>query len=224
MNGDSADMIIPYQVDVPMSRWSISNFVLIGVISIHSLSVLFGAEIIPIGAMILDGWSLTGILGHVFLHGGLIHLIGNMIFLWVFGNAVCAKIGNTTYPLLFFILGLVAVTSHNLIDGNPAIGASGAINGVVGMYLIYYPRNKISCFYFVFFRGGSFSVSSFWMILLWLAFDIWGASTGGGTVAYWAHLGGFVAGASIGACTLALAWVEMTSTERSLFDILGSRG
>ena len=216
-------MFIPYQVDVPMSRWPISNFVLMGVIIGSSM-----VEILRLGlpwgeALVLDGWSLWGLAGHVFLHADLIHLVGNMIFLWVFGNAVCAKIGNIAYVFVFAGLAIASGTVHNWMDGSPAIGASGAINGIVGMYLIYYPLNDVSCFSLLGFHGVSFSVSSVWMILLWVAFDILGAVLGLGSVAYWAHLGGIAAGAGIAAVVLALGWVQMDPSERSLFDVLTGR-
>ena len=86
-----------------------------------------------------------------------------------------------------------------MFTGGNAIGASGAINGIVGMYLVFFPINEITC-YFVFLLLPrlikEFSLSSIWMILFWLAFDIWGAMRGGGQVAYFAHLGGFAGGFS----------------------------
>ncbi len=213
-------MLIPYTVDVPMVRLPIANFALIAVTIV--LSVLaFGAETEMVNSLILDGWRPGGLLGHMFIHLDPLHLLGNMIFLWVFGNAVCAKIGNGYYLLAYLALGLLAAAAHNLLDGRPAVGASGAINGVVGLFLILYPLNEISCFYFVFIRGGVFSVSSVWMILFWLAWDLWGAAAGGGNVAYMAHLGGFAGGAGIGVLLLKSGMIEMDRSERSLLQVLG---
>jgi membrane associated rhomboid family serine protease len=211
--------LVPYQADVPMHRWPISNFVLIGVISLFSLVFLLGDDPPAIDPFILDGWSPTGLLGYMFVHAGLFHLIGNMLFLWVFGNAVCAKVGNLAYPLLFLLFGLVGAVLHNVFGGGLAVGASGAVNGVVAMFLFYYPQNEITCVWFLFFRGGSFSMSSMWLILLWLVFDLWGAFAGSGGVAYWAHLGGFAVGAGVAFVSLRMDWVEMTRTERSLLDM-----
>jgi membrane associated rhomboid family serine protease len=213
-------MFIPYQVDVPMDRWPVGNVVLIGLISLSSIAALIGGEIRADSLLVLNGWSPVGALGYVFLHADFIHLIGNMLFLWVFGNAVCAKIGNIVYPPIFLALGVAAATAHNLFGEGPAVGASGAINGVIGMYLVLYPINEISCFWTFFYRGGTFSVSSVWMILLWLAFDIWGAASGGGNVAYWAHLGGFVLGAGATALAVAVRWIEMDPDEKSLLDVI----
>ncbi len=167
---------------------------------------------------------MTGLLGHTLLHVGLFHLIGNMIFLWVFGNAICAKVGNLWFPLVYVGLSLAAGVTHILLDGDPAIGASGAINGIVGMFLVLYPLNDISCFYFVVLYWGTFTLSSFWMILFWLVFDIWGAAAGMGGVAYWAHLGGIGAGVALALALLSLGWLKTESYERSLIDVLRGRG
>ena len=218
-------MIIPYQVDVPMSRWPIANWLIIGLTCIVSLSVLFsdepGAAVRP---LILQGWSLEGMVAYILVHGGLLHLAGNMVFLWTFGNAVCAKVGNLAFPFVYVALGICAAAAHLIFSGRPAIGASGAINGVVGMFLVWYPLNDVSCALFIAYRAKSFTVSSYWMILLWFVFDILGAAFGTGGTAYWAHIGGFACGFALGWVLLALKWVEMTPTERSLRDIvLGNR-
>ena len=213
-------LLVPYGVDVTMYRWPVANFALIGVVTAVSFAA-FGAQ--PgegLDLLTLRGMGLAGLFGHVLLHGGVMHLLGNMLFLWSFGNAVCAKMGNWTFAGLFFLLGALAGTFHNLFDGAPAIGASGAINGVVGLFLVYFPRNDVQLFWTIFFRWGTFSLSAVWMILLWVAFDIWGAASGGGGVAYWAHLGGFASGVAIGIASLKQGWVKMTKTECSLLQVL----
>src|SRR5690606_4238592 len=128
----------------------LTNFLLIGGISLFSLMMLFGGDSSGAEGLVLYGWGLSGMFGHVFLHGGLLHLFGNMLFLWAFGNAVCAKVGNFRYAALFFVLAFASAAVHNLFDGHPAIGASGAINGVVGLFLVYFPRNDIRCFWWFF--------------------------------------------------------------------------
>lgn len=208
-------MIIPLSVDVPMYRWPIANFAIVGL----TIAAFFGIPLRAESPFILTGWEPTGLVGHMLLHAGIIHLVGNMIFLWVFGNAVCAKIGNFPYPLIYLLVGVGAAAIHLLFDGHPAVGASGAINGIVGMFLIWYPLNNITCFYFFGFYTGSFQVSSIWMILLWLAFDLLGVALGGGGVAYWAHIGGFAAGAGLAMLLLRTGLVKMRETERSLFDL-----
>lgn len=174
--------------------------------------------------MVLDGWSPVGMVGYLLLHAGPIHLIGNMLFLWIFGNAVCAKIGNGPYLAAYVGLGVVAGVIHMLFSGHPVIGASGAINGIVGMYLMLYPLNDISCFYLILFKPGVFSISSYWMILFWLAFDILGIAIGGGMTAYWAHIGGFAGGIALAALALSTkGWVQPTETEKTLPQAMGWR-
>lgn len=215
-------LLFPYQVDVPMTRWPIGNFALIGVICLISLAALSdGMSTDAIDGLVLDGWIPTGMVGHMFLHADFLHLLGNMIFLWVFGNAVCAKLGNLWYPITFLGLGLVAAACHNIVDGVPMIGASGAINAIVGMYLIWFPLNNVTCFYLIVVKPGTFSVSSYWMILLWVVFDILGFSSGDGEVAYMAHLGGFAAGAILALILTRMDMIEFESYEQTLLDCMG---
>jgi membrane associated rhomboid family serine protease len=174
---------------------------------------------------ILNRLDIKGLLGHIWLHGGILHLLGNMLFLWVFGNAVCAKIGNFRYLPIYLGLGVIAGIAHLVFTGGNVIGASGAINGIVGMYLVFFPENEITCYFaiWLFFRPyvKEFSVSSIWMILFWLVFDILGAVMGGGGVAYFAHLGGFAGGFVLAILMLKLKLVVMEERyEKSLLQLL----
>jgi membrane associated rhomboid family serine protease len=171
--------------------------------------------------MVLAGWHPVGMLGHVFLHANLAHLFGNMIFLLVFGNAVCGKIGGAPYLGLFFLLALVAAAAHNLFAGGPAVGASGAVNGVVGMFLVLYPLNNVRSFYYVLYRVGVFTVGGVFVILYWLAFDILGAALGLPGVAYWAHLGGIAGGFILMSAFYFLGWVKSDRDETILWEWLG---
>jgi membrane associated rhomboid family serine protease len=177
---------------------------------------------------ILDGFNIEGLFGHLWLHGGIIHLLGNLLFLWIFGNAVCAKIGNITFLLFYIMLGILAGIAHSVFQGGPCIGASGAIMGVVGMYLVFFPANDITCYFvFIFFFRPiirEFTLASFWMILFWLAFDIYGASMGSGGVAYFAHLGGFAMGFLLALLMLKTKWITMESYEESLFQVFQKIG
>jgi len=178
----------------------------------------------PFEMYMLKGWGLRGMVGHMWLHGGIIHLIGNMLFLWIFGNAICAKFGNIAYLPIFIMLGIFAAMGHLIFDGGPALGASGAINGIMGMFLVLFPLNTISCawsFNLIYWR--SFETSSFWIILLWLAWDIFDAVIGGGNVAYFAHFGGFAAGVVITLILLKMEIIKTTRYEKSLLDMLTER-
>lgn len=213
-------MLIPYQVDVPMSRRPIANYVIIGVTVVFFFLCSRGVVSKETADSMVLGASTRGWLGHLLLHGGLWHLFGNMVFLWVFGNAICARIGNLCYLPLYLALGLAAAATHMHFDGALAVGASGAINGIVGVFLVWYPLNSVSCFYWIFFRPGTFSISSIWVILLWLGFDVLGAMLTPGRIAYHAHLGGFLAGAVVGVVLLLTRWIETDHGEKSLLVLL----
>ena len=91
------------------------------------------------------------------------------------------------------------------------------------MYLVFFPENSISCFIFMFFRFFTFSVSGYWLILLWFIFDILGAMSGSSGVAYFAHIGGFLGGLGLAVLMLKNDWVVMQKDEKSLLQILGGR-
>ena len=227
-------MIIPWCVDVPQDRWPVVNWLIIaGAVCVFALQIAEAVKGRPgaaagagpqaiggiVGALMLNGWGLRGLLGHMWIHGGLLHLLGNMWFLWIFGNAVCAKVGNLRYLVLYVLLGVAAAVAHLLFDSRPVIGASGAINGVVGMYLVLFYENGITCYWapiLIYWR--QFTVSSFWMILLWLVFDIYGAARGGSGVAYFAHLGGFAAGFGVALYMCMKGWITMERYEKSLWQ------
>jgi len=175
----------------------------------------------PVKKYMLWDFSASGLFGHIWLHGGILHLVGNIIFLWVFGNAVCSKIGNLTYGPVYVGLGVIAGIGGLIFKEIPGLGASGAINAIVGMYLVFFPRNEISCFYFISFRPGTFSCSSYWMVLYWLIFDILGMILGGGGVAYGVHVTGFVAGFGLAVAMLMTKWIVMEKDEQSLLEVFG---
>ena len=143
----------------------------------------------------------------MFIHGGFLHLIGNMIFLWVFGDNVEDAMGHRRYALFYLIAGMAATAAHVAVSQNdlvPAIGASGAIAGVLGAYLILYPRATVAAifpiflFFLVPFRVPAVVLIGFWFLLQLFsgvtalaATDVVGA---GGGVAWFAHIGGFVMG------------------------------
>jgi len=210
-------MILPYRLSITAARLPVANWVLIAV-----TVVVFGFQIAGresaafLSDFILRDWDIAGMLGSVFLHGGIMHLLGNMLFLWVFGNAVCAAVGNFEFPLLYLFLGLCASAMHLAFSAGPAIGASGAINGVMGMSLILFPVSRLKCVYafflpFVLMKVGKFEIKAFWMITLWFVFDVFGILLGSGGVAYWAHLGGFGAGMVAG-------WLMIQFDRVAMFD------
>jgi membrane associated rhomboid family serine protease len=216
-------LFIPYKTEVVITRWPITNILIIVACTLCYVLLAFGA--IPeqvIRSMVLRGWNPIGLLGNTFLHGGIAHLFFNMLFLWVFGNAVCETMGNWRYLAAFIGAGLIADTIHNLCDGQPAIGASGAINGIIGFYLVLYPINIVDCFYWIFFRAGSVEVTGYWLVILWFLGDAWGAFIGSNTgPAYWAHLGGLAAGIGLGILFETRGWAKLAEYDNpSLVDLL----
>ena len=149
--------------------------------------------------LILPSWYTLTPLTSMFLHGGWMHLIGNMVFLWIYGNNVEDYFGPVKFLIFYILSGLVAVAVYSLpnIDSQiPLVGASGAIAGVMGAYIILHPHAKITCLLFFFFI--TFITLPAKLVLgLWfvyqLLFSLTGSSEGGG-VAYLAHVGGFAFG------------------------------
>ncbi len=226
-------LLVPYHADVVMERVPLANWVIMAVTVAVSLwgfsapssfdTYSFLSEPTTFDAMVLTGWGVTGLFGHLFLHSNWLHLLGNMVFLFVFGNAICAKVGNLWFPFVYLGLGLIAAVTHLLFDGRPSLGASGAINGMVAMFLVYYPVNEVSFLWWFIIRAGTFAVSSAWAILMWFAFDLWGALGGGGNVAYVAHLGGFFAGFGLASALLLSDLVPTDRGEQSIYEALKER-
>jgi len=221
-------IIIPYRLAITFRRIPIINAFIIAVTAaVFVFSTYVDPENAFFGGLVLREWNLEGMLGCMFLHGGLVHLLGNMMFLWVFGNAICSTVGNAVYPLVYALLGLGASAAHLFFSGTPAVGASGAINGVVGMAFVLFPANKLDCVYgfFIPFTGlvkfGKFTIKSYWMIAFWCAFDILGTVMGGGHVAYWAHIGGFVAGLVLASMMIGLKWTS--TSDPTLIDVMRDR-
>jgi membrane associated rhomboid family serine protease len=139
----------------------------------------------------------------MFLHGGWLHLIGNMWFLWLFGNNVEDSMGHARYLFFYLISGLAAAASQTLVNPNsavPMVGASGAISGVMGAYIVLYPRVRVHMLIFLGFFITRAVVPAYLMLGYWFLLQILGGlpSLGGedtGGVAVWAHAGGFIAGA-----------------------------
>jgi membrane associated rhomboid family serine protease len=151
-----------------------------------------------------DRLSLTSLFTSMFLHAGWLHLAGNMLYLWVFGRNVEDLIGSARFLMFYLLCGLSAAVVHvifNAFSPTPTIGASGAIAGVMGAYLVKFPRARIITLviFIVFFT--TLEVPAAFLLLFWFAIQFFSGFgsigsadyTGGGT-AWFAHIGGFVAG------------------------------
>jgi membrane associated rhomboid family serine protease len=138
----------------------------------------------------------------MFLHGGWLHLIGNMWFLWLFGNNVEDSMGRIRYLVFYLLSGLAAAATQTFMSPNsaiPMVGASGAISGVMGAYIVLYPRVRVHLLVFLGFFITRAAVPAYLMLGYWFLLQLLGGlpSLGqeSGGVAFWAHAGGFVAGA-----------------------------
>jgi membrane associated rhomboid family serine protease len=156
-----------------------------------------------------------------FLHVGWGHLIGNMLFLWVFGNAVNYKFRSLGFIGLYLASALMGGMVHYVFDGGPVVGASGAVNGAMGAFLVFFPRNDVKMLYLVGWWWGTWRLSRGWIILLWVAWDVLLLTTGmGAGIAMWSHVGGFATGFGIASICALAGWVRPTQDEQTLFQVL----
>ena len=136
----------------------------------------------------------------MFLHGGFLHLIGNMLYLWIFGNNIEEAMGHTRYALFYLVCGVLAALTMDVIDPHsqvPMIGASGAISGVLGAYMLLYPRARVHVIIPLGIIFYPLWIRAVWVVGIWFAMQLASAAftdpSQPGT-AFWAHVGGFAAG------------------------------
>jgi membrane associated rhomboid family serine protease len=139
-------------------------------------------------------------LSSMFLHGGWFHLIGNMWFLWVFGNNVEDSMGHFRFLAFYILCGLAAAATQTYMNPSsaiPMVGASGAISGVMGAYIVLYPRVRVHMLVILGFFITRIVVPAYLMLGYWFVIQLLGGSMSreAGGVAFWAHAGGFIAGA-----------------------------
>ncbi|MGH0035258.1 MAG: rhomboid family intramembrane serine protease [Myxococcota bacterium] len=180
---------------------------LYGLIPGDLLASVPAGTVVPLGdaRCVLQGdGSPVTLVTSMFLHGGWFHLIGNLWFLWIFGDNVEDAMGPDRFALFYLLCGLAAAVAQIATDVQsalPMVGASGAIGGVMGAYARLYPRTRIHTVLFFGFFFTTISIPAIAMLGYWFLIQILGglpalASEGGG-VAFWAHIGGFVAGIAL---------------------------
>jgi len=168
-----------------------------------------GASTIPIQGFQISCPDIpyVSLISSMFLHGGLMHLGGNMLFLWIFGDNIELKFGRVKFLGIYLVWGIVAGLAHMAIDPDssiPAVGASGAISGVLGAYLAIFPKVRITTFLMLGFFWRMMHIQARWFLPFWLIFQnllplfISGFGIAGGGVAYMAHIGGFAIGFATG--------------------------
>jgi len=159
-----------------------------------------------LSSLILDRWSMPGLFGHMWLHMTAVHLVGNLLTLWVFGRYVCPRLGGAKYILAYVGTGVAAGFIHLIYDGRPVIGASGAIMGILGMYVVI-------CF-------RQLSRLGPWLILAWFLATLGAGMLGHFPAAYMAHVGGFLSGMVLALCFLVFRIVDSDRTDPALQAML----
>ena len=205
--------MIPIRDQIPTRRVPIINYLLIVAnILVFVLQWMAGPNeeiliyqyaLIPVNFTTqLNLENFANIFTSMFMHAGLLHLAGNMLYLWIFGDNVEDSLGLFKYLLFYLIGGVVAALTHILINPGsqiPTVGASGAIAAVLGAYLVLYPRSRVLTFIPLGFFMRLTLVPASIVLMMWFVLQLFngvltlGAADVGGT-AFWAHIGGFVAG------------------------------
>jgi len=153
-------------------------------------------HLVDIGPRALVAPPFT-LLTAMFVHGGLFHLGGNMLFLWIFGDNIEDSVGHIKFIVFYLLTGLVASLTHVLASPGstmPMVGASGAIAGILGAYFVLFPRANVKTLLFLFVFVTVVQVPAVFFLGLWFLFQLMSSGTGGG-IAWYAHIGGFLAGA-----------------------------
>jgi membrane associated rhomboid family serine protease len=194
-------IVFLYQVSLPgePGEWFVFRY---GAIPAVLFGQAAGAGSIPPEAVGLPAY--VSLITSMFLHGGWMHLIGNMLYLWIFGNNVEDVMGHARFIIFYVTCGVLAAFSHALTDPSstvPMVGASGAISGVLGAYLLLFPRAQVlvliplGIFTRIMYVPAGF-VLGFWFVLQLLSGGLSLGRQGGG-VAFFAHVGGFLAGMAL---------------------------
>ena len=153
-------------------------------------------------------FSWLTVLSSMFLHGGWLHFLGNMLYLWIFGDNVEDRFGHLRYLVFYLFCGAIAALGQSITNPYsvvPMIGASGAIAGVMGAYFVLYPHSRVLTAVFIFFYLDLVEIPAIFFLGIWFFMQLFsgvgsiGADAASGGVAFWAHVGGFVAGAGLGA-------------------------
>jgi len=157
-------------------------------------SVLLQQQSLPADVNALP--STITLFSYMFLHGSWMHLLGNLLFLWVFGDNIEDSMGHARFIAFYLLCGLAAGLTHSLFEPSsqiPMIGASGAIAGILGAYLVLHPRVKVLVLVF---SRIPIALPAYLLLLGWILFQFFSVANSGenNPVAWWAHIGGFLAG------------------------------
>jgi membrane associated rhomboid family serine protease len=217
-------VIIPIGTDYRHTRRPWMNYALVAA---NVLLFVWGINGTEAARLRIDAWllhpenpQLHQFFSSAFLHGSWMHLLGNMIFLWVFGNAINDRLGQAGYLAFYLAGGVAASIGYVLFSGEaPVLGASGAISAVTGAYLVLFPRARVTVLVFLFILLVPFEVSSLFFLLLQFLFNVVSVYTEmegrGAGVAWFAHISGYLFGFAVAAGLLATRVLP-----RDPFDLL----
>ena len=247
-------------VDVPMQRYPIANWALIGVTVLATL-IAWGAQSkaiqevelvavdmddaqnvspekkaelaakintavdrILMGALKPKNFRLPQLITHAFVHGDFWHLLGNMIFLFAFGNAIDAKLGHWQFLLCYFFFAAFAGLGWLLLgNGIPMVGASGAIMGIAGVFFVLYPFNELAVHtpYSYLWTGDAWRLPSWVFVFIYMVLDLLGMMQTGTGIAYAAHVAGEIGGVALGFALVKSGWVTSDRGEQNLLESWG---
>lgn len=189
--------------------------VTIGIIVLNALAFLFELSfderelqrfVLAFGVVPAD-FSWLAVLTSMFLHGGWLHVLGNMLYLWIFGDNVEDRLGHARYLLFYLFCGAIAALGQTVINPYsmvPMIGASGAVAGVMGAYFVLFPHSRVLTAVFILFFIDLIEIPAIFFLGIWFVMQLFsgvgsiGAGIADGGVAFWAHVAGFAAGAVLG--------------------------
>jgi membrane associated rhomboid family serine protease len=164
-------------------------------------AVLLGGAQLPPELAAVPSWAT--VFSSMFMHGGIMHIVGNMLFLWVFGNNIEDAMGHLRFVVFYLVCGVAAALTQGFSDTSseiPMIGASGAVSGVLGAYLVLHPKAHVHTLLFLGFFVRVITLPAMAVLGIWFVLQLVSATmapAGGGGVAFLAHIGGFIAGAAL---------------------------
>jgi membrane associated rhomboid family serine protease len=192
----------PYVTVTLIALNAIAFFIELRISDAELRRVVFAYGVVP------AFFSWPDVLTSMFLHSGWLHFLGNMLYLWIFGDNVEDRLGHVRYLLFYLSCGAVAAlgqTASHPSSTLPMIGASGAIAGVMGAYFVLYPQSRVLTAVFIIFFIDLIEIPAIYFLGIWFLMQLFsgvgslGARAADGGVAFWAHVGGFAAGALLGA-------------------------
>jgi rhomboid family protein len=201
--------VIPLRDTIPSSRVPVVNYLLIAAnvavflyessLGRHEEAFIFAHGLVP------RDFDFSHLVTSMFLHGGLLHLLGNMLYLYIFGDNVEDRLGHVRYLIFYFLCGIAAGAAQAITNPRsdvPMVGASGAIAGVSGAYFLFFPTARVVTLVPIFFFLQVIEIPAVFFLLVFFVLNfLSGVATigaRGGGVAFWAHVGGFIAGMVLG--------------------------